>query len=168
MNTPDPIENVLRSISRRNPALASLADTALQSLSSMDDSLSDQIELAKKIAISNGIDLDMSEDDPDMLLTALSEAIIRLSEKVAISEYATYIEYEEPTDEDIDSEYHKSRELRLKLTSFGVAESNCNVASGFWEKIPSSLHYIYAEMLVDLCQRWQVDPLPVWDEKARG
>lgn len=168
MNTHDPIENVLRSISRRNPALASLADSALQSLSASDESLSDQIELAKKISISNGIDLDMSEDDPDMLLTALAEAVIRLAEKVAISNSATYIDFEEPTDEEIDQEYSKSRELRTKLTSFGVAETNCNLASGFWDKIPSSLHYIYAEMLVDLCQHWQVDPLPVWDEKARG
>lgn len=168
MNTNDSISNVLRSISRRNPALTSLANDALESLASDDYSMSDQLELAKKIAISNGIDLEMQETDPDMLLTALSEAIIRMAEKIAISETATYIDFDEATDEEIDAAYVKARDLRKKLTTFAIAETNCSVASGFWDRIPSSLHYVYANTLVDLCQGWQVDPLPVWDEKARG
>ncbi len=168
MDTKDSIGNVLRSISRRNPALQLLATDALESLSTDEFSVSDQVELAKRIAISSGIDLDIGEEDPDMLLSGLSDAVIRLAEKLAISESATFVDYEEPTDAEIDTEYSRAKELRKTLKSFNVAQTKCSISSGFWDRIPTPLHYIYADMLVDLCQLWQVDPLTAWDEKARG
>lgn len=167
MNT-DSIGNVLRSISRRNPALSTITSDALASLSSDDFTAMDQVVLAKRIALSNGIDIDPSETDPEMLMYALSDAVIRLSERLISSESSFELDYEEATDEEIDDAHRKSQELRKDLTSFQVASTRCNEASGFWDRIPSVLHYIYAAMLIDLCQQWQIDPLTVWDEKARG
>lgn len=168
MNKHDSIEIVLRRISRRNPALESIANSAIDSLSEDDFSVNDQVEVAKRLAISNGIDVDLSEDDPDMLLTALSEAVIRMSEKLALSETATDIEIEEPTDQEVDAAYRKCQELRRSLKTFGIAETKCGETSGFWEQTPSVFHHIYASMLLDLCQKWQIDPLQIWDKKARG
>ena len=155
-------------MSQRNPQLQGLASDALASLSSDSGDTGSIIELAKRVSKSRGIDIDLEENDPDMICMAFAETILKLDQSLDENISATYIEYSDFDEEAADREIQKSRELKATLTSFGVAEVNCSYQSGFWDKIPEQLHYIYADMLVSLCQQWQVEPLSIWSSKARG
>lgn len=151
------ILSVIKRVAEADPIFQATASSAERTLLGENDPIN-TLEIAKRLAISHGLDFDPVESDMEQVAIVLGELVIKLNEAVLSMNTVQGLEF---PDEDMsaeeyatlrDREIREVKALRGELEPLRFIEIVERISSAFWQEIDPRWRSLYFEMLSDIAE----------------